>query len=380
MRVRPLRAPAALAVLGLLLAAPALSVAAPVQFGSSLTAPPNTNFGCELEPAIVDTSGNYGLVPNSKGPDCTWRQAGVWGVETDPRVSSVPGDGRIIRAEILSGPNPAPLRISVLRQLGTGGFAGQCCFFVSETAPVALTPNAITSIPLDIPVEKNTIKGFLAADLMGISAAVGTGTLPLRAVGSNNIFNEPIGNPRAGAFYPRIGTNPNDSGGGRREEGVPGLEVLVRWTWCGRGDASCDPAAQQTPPPAVTPTGQPAGPAAIVAPTLARQLAQVRENQAFVRLLCGSDAACRGRLELVGSGGALASVRGAKRVVYGGVAYNLAAGAKASVKVELNRRGRALLKKREKATVTLRLLPKGGAPSATTLTLSRAAVRAGKGR
>jgi hypothetical protein len=128
------------------------------------------------------------------------------------RVSSVPGDGRIIRAEILAGPNPAPLRIAVLRQLGTGGFAGQCCIFVSETAPIPLVPNAVTTIPLDIAVERNTIRGFLAADRMEISAAVGTGTLPLRVVGSNNIFNEPIGNSRAGAFYPPIGSIPNDSG------------------------------------------------------------------------------------------------------------------------------------------------------------------------
>lgn len=382
MRVRPPRFGAALAVFALLLAAPTLSAAAPVQFGSGLLPGSNAGFGCELEPFLVNSPnwGDYGLVPNSKGPDCTWRQAGVWGLETDPRVSSVPGDGRIIRAEVLSGPNPAPLRIAVLRQIGTGGFAGQCCFFVSETPPVPLVPSAITTIPLDIAVERNTLKGFLAADLMGISAAVGTGTLPIRVVGSTNVFNDPIGNSRAGAFYPRMGTIPNDSGGGRREEGVPGLEVLVRWTWCARGDASCDPAAQQTSPPAVKPTAPPAGPAAIIAPTLARQLAQVRENQAFVKLLCGSDAACAGRLELVSSGGALASAsaRGTKPkpVVYGSVKYNLAAGAKGSVAVTLNRRGRALLSKREKATVTLRLLPKGGAPSSTKLTLARAARKA----
>jgi hypothetical protein len=386
MRVRPPRLAVVLGVFALLLALPALSAAAPVQFGSSLAPGPTAGFGCEWEPTLVNTPnwGDYGLVPNSKGPDCTWRQAGVWGSITDPRVSSVPGDGRIIRAEVLSGPNPAPLRISVLRQLGTGGFAGQCCFFVSETPPVPLVPDAVTTIPLDIAVERNTLKGILAADLLGISATVGTGTLPLRVVGSSNSLSIPVGNSMAGAFYPRIGSNPNDSGGGRREEGVPGLEVLVRWTWCARGDASCDPAAQAAPL-AVTPTAPPAGPAAIIAPTLARQLAQVRENQAFVRLLCGSDAACQGRLELVGTpaggGGARVSARGArpsKPILYGSVGYKLAAGAKGSVAVSLNRRGRALLRKREKATVTLRLLPKGGTPSSTKLTLSRAGKGSGK--
>lgn len=168
---------------------------------------------------------------------------------------------------------------------------------------------------------------------------------------------------------------------------MPGIEVLVRWTWCASGDASCQPGGPAAPgPAAVTPTAPPAGPAAIIAPTLARRLAQVRDNQAFVRLLCGADAACRGRLELVGNpiARAASAARPAasaaplakpkkppKPPVYGSVKYNLAAGAKGSVAVKLNRRGRALLSKREKATVTLRLLPKGGAPSATKLTLSR---------
>lgn len=371
MRVRPVRAVLAL-VLALLLVAPAAGSAAPVQFGSSLPAGPVVNWGCEAEPTLIDTAGNYGLVPNSKGPDCTWRQAGAWGSETDPRVSSVPGDGRIVRAEILSGPSPAPVRIAVLRQLGTGGFAGQCCFFVSETAPIALVPNAVTTIPLDIAVERNTLRGFLAADLMGISADAGAGTLPLRVVGPSNIFNDPVGNSRAGAFYPRIGSNPNDSGGGRREEGVPGLEVLVRWTWCGAGDASCQPGGTAGPaPPAVTPSAPPAGPAAIIAPTLARKVAQVRENQALVGLLCGADATCRGQLELVGNEGALASAH-AKPVVYGKASYQLAAGTRKTISVALNRRGRKLLRKRERVTVILRTLPKGGALTTAELTLARA--------
>jgi hypothetical protein len=368
--VRPPRVLAVLAAFALLLVAPALSQGAAVQFGSSLTPGPVAGFGCEAEPVLINSPnwGDYGLVPNTKSADCTWRQAGVWGSETDPRASSVPSDGRIVRAEVLSGANPAPLRISVLRQLGTGGFAGQCCFFVSETAPIPLTPNAVTTIPLDIAVERNTLKGILAVDLMGISAATGAGSLPLRVVGPSNSLTIPIGNPMAGAFYPRVGSIPNDSGGGRREEGVPGLEVLVRWTFCASGDASCQPAG-----PAVAPVAPPAGPAAIIAPTLARKLAQVKENNAFVQLLCGADAPCKGQLELVSNGGALASGRAPKRVVYGSAHYKLAAGAKKSVAVTLNRRGRKLLRKNSRATVTLRTLPKGGAATTAKITLARAA-------
>ncbi|MBS1845207.1 MAG: hypothetical protein JST53_12390, partial [Actinobacteria bacterium] len=293
--------------LAALLLVPVGANAAATQFGSSLAPGPTVTWGCDARPFLADSQGNYGLFENTEPGGCTWRQAGVWGVETDPRTSGVPGDGTITAAEVLSGPNPAPIRISVLRQLGTGGFAGQCCFFVRETEPIALTPNAVTTIPLSIPVERNTLKGILAVDLMAISADSNTGTLPLRAVGSNNIFNEPIGNSRAGAFYPRMGQIGNDSGGGRREEGVPGLEVLVRWTFCAAGDASCTPgaappaAAPAAPGPAPIPVPAPKGTGAPLAPRLVANQATVEGTKALVALACGGDAACEGKLSLLGS-------------------------------------------------------------------------------
>jgi hypothetical protein len=377
----PLILACALVVLLLL---PVGANAASSQFGSALAPGPTAGFGCGQRPFLADTSGNYGLFTNTEPGGCTWRQSGVWGAESDPRTSGVPGDGTITAAEVLSGPDPAPIRISVLRQLGTGGFSGQCCFFVRETEPIALTPNAVTTIPLAIPVERNTLKGFLAVDLMAISADGNTGSLPLRVVGSTNIFNEPVGNSRAGAFYPRMGQIGNDSGGGRREEGVPGLEVLVRWTFCPAGDATCTPgavpppvAAPTTPaPPATTPTPAPKGTGGPVAPRLAGNAATVEGAKALVALVCGGDAACEGKLSLLGST-ATASAAGKKPkpVVYGAASYKLAAGAKGTVKVTLNAKGKKLLRKHAKATVTLRLAPKGGAATTAELTLTRATAK-----
>jgi hypothetical protein len=37
----------------------------------------------------------------------------------------------------------------------------------------------------------------------------------------------------AGFFYPRLGADPNDTGGGRHEGGAPNIEVLLRFNWCG---------------------------------------------------------------------------------------------------------------------------------------------------
>lgn len=367
--------------LAVLLLAPVGAGAAATQFGSSLAPGPTAGFGCNARPFLAGPEGNYGLFQNNEPGGCTWRQAGVWGgSETDPRTSGVPGDGTITAAEVLSGPDPAPIRIAVLRQLGTGGFTGQCCFFVRETEPIALTPNAVTTIPLSIPVERNTLKGILAVDLMAISADGNTGSLPLRAVGSNNIFNEPAGNSRAGAFYPRMGQIGNDSGGGRREEGVPGLEVLVRWTFCAAGDVSCTPgaappvAAPATPPAAAAPVPGPApkGAGRPAAPRLAANQAVVEGAKALVNLVCGGDAACEGKLALLGAT-ATASAAGKKPrpPVYGTASYKLAAGAKGTVKVTLNAKGKNLVRKHPKATVTLRLAPKGGTATTTKLTLKR---------
>jgi hypothetical protein len=386
MRVRPPRAFAALLVLAALLALPALAAAAPVQFGSPLTPGPSGAFGCELRPFQTNSPqyGDWGLFQNTQTNDCTWRQSGVWGSETDSRVSSVPGDGRIVRAEVLSGANPAPIRITVIRQLNAPGFPGQCCFYVSETAPIALTPNAVTTIPLDLAVERNTLKGILAVDLMSISADKGAGSLPLRIVGPSNTLTQPNGTVMASSFYPRMGQIPNDAGGGRRETEAPaGVEVMVRWTWCATGDASCQPAPLGTPP--TTTTAPPAIPTAgaLLPPKLGATQAQVREGNALVGLVCGTDAACQGKLELLAaanSAGARAAAAKpkakAKTVVFGSASYKLAAGAKGTVSVKLNRRGKAALKKKGKLGVTLKLAPKGGTATTQKLTLKSAPAKA----
>ena len=224
-----------LLVLAAALALPAAAFGQAVTFGSPLTTAPTVNFGCETMPTpIPDASGNYALV-GSGVPDCTWRQAGVFAPQPgDPRFSSVPGDGRITRVEVRAGANPAPLRFVVFSQLGNVGGTenSQCCFFVSETQPVALQPNVINTFAVNIPVERNTLKGIRRFDLMGISAASGTGTLPLAQVGPINTFALTTpGSVNAGFWYPRLSANGQDVGGGRRETGLPGIEVLVRWTW-----------------------------------------------------------------------------------------------------------------------------------------------------
>ncbi|MBS1679413.1 MAG: hypothetical protein JST08_18720 [Actinobacteria bacterium] len=371
-----------------LLLAPVGAGAAATQFGSSLAAGPAGAFGCNAKPSLYDYSGNFGLFANNEPGGCTWSQAGVWGLNSgsDPRTRSVPSDGRIVGAEVLSGANPSPISITIFSQLAQPGMGSACCFFVSDTGPFQLAPNAITTLPLDIPVERNTKEGVLGVDLVSVSAENDGGSLPLRVVGPSNVLSIPDGDPMAGAFYPRLGRIANDSKGGRHEiqEGVPGIELLVRWTFCAAGDVTCTPGAAPggpTPAPQPGPTGPtpaPKGPGGgtggAPVPRPAANQAPVQGGDALVRLICGADVACEGRLSLLAPTAAASAAGGkGKAVVYGGAAYKLAAGAKGTVKVSLNARGKKLLRKHAKATVTLRLAPKGGGTATTTkLILGRA--------
>ncbi len=211
-----------------------------VTFGSSLAEAPNLQLGCETQPQLSDTTGNYGFAPSGQ-PGCTWRQAGVFGQDSGTLYSSVPGDGTITRVDVRSGANPAPLSFVVFRQLGNTGATQdtQCCFFVSTSPAVTPQPNAVSSFSVDIPVHRNTLNGVRAFDLMGISAESNAGTLPLREVGPHlGVTFAPPGSLFAGFFYPSLGAQANDSGGGRLEDATSGIELTVRWTWTGATGAA----------------------------------------------------------------------------------------------------------------------------------------------
>jgi hypothetical protein len=355
--------------------------------GSALALEPNfPNFDCSALPTLVDTSGNFGLVPSNTA-DCTWRQSGVFGVTSgDSRFSSVPGDGWITRISVRSGPNPAPLRFVIFRQLSTPGFGpqSQCCFFVSETQPVALQPNAITTFATHLPVQRNTINGFLAVDLLGISAQTGTGSLPLFFFpGQQNAFLlTQFGSVNAGFFYPRLGTIPNDSGGGRREEGLPGVEVLMQWTWCPTSDGPAACGVAGLPVGFVGPVGAAGtgnggnagnagnngggGTTAGPGPVLRDATARLRGNTALVDVGCNGDGACLGRLELfgLGSGNSIGPRFGTQR-------FTLPGNGRRLVKLTLNARAKRLVRQNGSLPALLRLTPRNGTPWTAGITLTR---------
>jgi hypothetical protein len=375
--IKSIRHTGALALLAALLSLPGTTWAQSRTLGSPLAQAPNLGFGCESKPTFTAQSfnGDYFLLPSNQA-DCTWFQSGVIGSVdySDPRTGSVPADGLITNVAVRGGVNPAAFRIVIVRQIG--GLAGggvpttACCAFVSETPPAGSppfrptpSPTGVTNFPVNIPVERNIRGTSAVADYVGISGVSGTGELPLLDTGDNNVLTGyRSGSPDAGFLYPRMGALEAPGGGTRNNESIPNVEVLVQWTWTPAGGVPTPPTP--LPPVAPAPTPTPTGPAAPVA----GNAAQVAAGRALIQLACGGNAACQGQLELLSRGAAKTA---AKPTVYGTTPYSVAAAANAVVKVKLNSKGKALLRKRRSVKVGLRLTPTGGVPITGVVKLKR---------
>lgn len=338
-------------------------------FGSPLTAPNNYSIGCEV---ILFGNGNGDPQPFlSNQPDCTWRQAAVVGTPPgDQRGSYVPGTGRIVQMEVKSGPNPAPLRVTVMSQINdfpSTGPAGICCFFEKETQLFPISPNTITTVPLDIPVQREVYVNKLVTDAVGVSAASGTGALPLARTGSQNqVSGYTFGSPAVGWFYPRLGPQDGRNTGGRPEQGMPGTELLVRWTWVPAGTPAGAGAALPTQPIPQNTTID-TRPLGLV---LRGGFANIRSNNALIEVACRGNAICEGELAIINLGG-LAQKKKAVTYYSKKKKYKIAAGKDAIVKAALTRKARRLLKNKKQLKVALRITPKGGTATTTKLTLRK---------
>ncbi len=225
----------AVLVLGISLAAPAGASGQAVTGGSPLNRAPNLH-GCEIKPTMNDFSGNYSAAPSNTA-DCTWFSSGIFG--TGGNSGAVTRDGRITNVTIRTNPaDPPVVRFTVARLYADAASGSrQCCFLAAQTNPVQAAPG-ISSHAVNLPVERNTntANNLVTQDYIGVSAVSGTGILPIFTNGRNNTLSDyTFGNNTAGFIYPRLGSQPGDGGGGRREEGIPGVEVLLRYTLCPSG-------------------------------------------------------------------------------------------------------------------------------------------------
>jgi hypothetical protein len=248
----------------------------------------------------------------------------------DTHASTVPGDGTITSVSIRSGPNPAPLRVTIVRLLapnengGINSNKAACCYFVRESPTFQPTPNAISTFALNLPVERNDTGGRVyTQDHAAISAPSGAGSLPLAEVGEHSSFayTQP-GSFDANFTYPAMGAQPGDTQGGRAEQGVSGFEVLARFTWCS-GNAARGAAR----------TAQTCGGAAAPA-TLATTKLRARNGRVGLSIRCLLRSTCSGRVAL--------RTNARRPRILGSAPVNVRAGKTQTVSVPLNATGLSL--------------------------------------
>lgn len=366
------------------LIAPASAHAAAVTIGSPLTAPANITFGCETMPVLDASTGNFPLFMSGQ-PDCTWTQQGVFGVLNDPRGRTAPFTGTITSVSVKSGPNPAPLRFTVLRQLAQpGGGSDYCCYFTRESNEVQPQPNQVTTFATNIPVERLVLpqSQILSFDLVGISARSGAGSLPLAEVGAHTSgAYTTTGAVNAGFYYPRLGALANDEPAGRHEFAVAGMELLVSWTFCATGDASCQPGTTPlTPltPPVAPPIVIPNAPPIVVAPvpntiTAPRAVNCALAGCPFVVTLPGPGTIVASDAKATGASAASAKKKKPKyKALVARTTIKVKAAGKLKLTLKLTKAGAALLKKKGtlKVPVKLTYTPAGGKAGTKTVTLT----------
>lgn len=302
----------------------ALAVAATpagaVTFGADLGAHPandNPLSTCAQSPP------GYFLPQGSSS--CMWSFQGI-GAGAPTLVA--PANGVVSRVRVKVGATTGPMRVNVIRylfqQTGDVAHPSSAGPFLEAYGPqFTPTANTTASVPANLPMRVDPtpaptdLQTIQVIDALALE--VGSSTVPVPVYQDNASLTYPI--------YP-----------GPTAQGVPAPSpnALPSYTSFGYGvllSADLDPTR-----PTVT---------------LPKTTVPVTGGAAGVPLRCvGAD--CAGTLTLqrrAGGGRATA----ARTVSYGSAAFALRAGATGTVRVTLNRAGRALLKTRRSATVTARV-------------------------
>lgn len=322
-------------------------------FGADLNRPANATFGCESYPVFVPLFG-----PTSVGlPDprsCTWTSAGTFGNLAE--TANVPGDGTVTQVRVRTGPTTGPMQVVILRSLSdaptqeTLPAPSQCCQIPTASQVFVPAPNAVTTIPVNLPVQASrNAQGIGTFDALGLSILAPGVSIPAHDTTAQD------GGSLSNVFSPAVAVGTQNV----NRNGAKGVQLLLNADW--------------SPATVSAPAGSPTGVSVATRPImLGNRVARVSSGNALVDLICNTDAAaCRGTLRLLRRR-APARATATAAVVYGKRNYRIPAGKRSTVKVKLTRRGRALLRKRKTAKVQLRIAPKGARAVTRTLTLRRA--------
>jgi hypothetical protein len=202
-------------------------------YGSTLTGPANATYGCESA-IISGPLGGQVLSPTNQ-TTCTYRHGGyLFNLERPTFI--VPSSGRITAIRVKSGPNPAPLRLTVLTGssrvdtlTGRDIPGTYTCCTARYIGPVFRPrPNAITTRRVNVRVRDVRSRQLQirihSSDGLALSA-VGPGTVPLSIGPTLGGFD--AGTPMLIGYWPLTGR------GEPRVEGysMTGIDLLFQWNF-----------------------------------------------------------------------------------------------------------------------------------------------------
>jgi hypothetical protein len=253
-----------------LLTLPAAGIGAErTQLGTPMSLTPAAGseaFGCEtrwqagIAPPFVYERQPTGLTT------CTAWQAG----QTANDTFLVPGPGTVTRVRVRSGPNPAPLRVTIIKRLFQKNpnppnqiTDAICCTGTGrESATFQPQPNAVTEVAVNLPVTTtDSINGASGHwDIVALTA-MGPGELPIASTGphSLSVFNAPT----TTVFYPKVETGLQ----GQAEHNFTNYVVLMNFDWTDAPAAAPGPAPGAAPAPPPAPAPLPTTPAAALRPS-----------------------------------------------------------------------------------------------------------------
>ena len=316
---------AALAVVAVLLALPT-PAGAQVRFGADLNRPANVGYGCEAFPT-TDFAGNRLFLGSGFGT-CTYM--GVGSAFNFAEVPQAPAEGVVTRVLVKAGPTVGPMQAVVLRSTRSGAGAA-CCFFAAQSQVFTPQPNAVTAVPVRLPMRKDLDVQFgETIDYLGLSVLAPGVPIP----GHDEGVPGDISRNGSTAWWPHVQPGDTRADGG----GVGAFTPLIA------GDLF--PVCNATPIRGFPSTAQRRVPCI---PGV-----QIVDN-------------------LAGAAAARSAGASAKRITYGRIRFKVASGGRRRARGTLTAAGRGLLSGRRRAKVYANARIGGRTISSRRVTLRRRA-------
>lgn len=296
-------------------------------FGADLARPANNTTACS-DPVP------YAIIAPGAA-SCTWWGIGSVSDASESHVVPYPG-GTVKRVRVKTGPVTGRMQVVVIGLIRSNASTASpgCCFFRRASQVFTPAPNAITEVPVDLPVrhELNALSNAWDYDTLALSVLDPGVPVPAHRTGA-----APTGlGIASGALYPGF-----DASAPERTSpySLPEYQVLLQADI----DLAERPDDKAAPQPDV-PEAQPG------APRIVRAVPGRRGVRADLQ--CPLGAVCVGDAVLVADGAKLRAKR-AKQVTLGRRAYRVEAGRTGAVTVALSKRGRRAVKRASRVRAQL---------------------------